>query len=781
MAASIIKRLIVDPFTKQGRNRLGDNPHFVIKNANLINDDNEAASIVQQFIEARDILNKKSPSSSYEKASKDLKEAIGAPDQRVFFFNPAQKTNPGDLVVDTGFLSTVLDQIAGETSNEGEIYAGTVNNILYDALNLIASDRHSTFLRSGNTLRTPPTRPPKPPPRKSASAERTATASASATTPASPSGSPYLGGLLDVQENSESPLQAAFQRSSELFKTLEDSQKKLQFNLSSLSDVGNTDSDGVTHLSREPREETGHIISSYSNTGADVGTKPKVSFSSAANNSSSTAMLNKEQEAPKSVKPSTVSANTMKTSGTSSKNPEADSSNNTAKLEAHIASQSCELRRLQELLRESEQKAQKTTTTSSAPAAAIPAIYMIKEISTFAGEPTEDADAWAAQAESVLNDISASEERKCQLLQSRLQGAALAEAKVRLRNMLVPKSASLVEHIRKYFQNDHSKSERKSAMKKYTRSEGQPLKTYVSKKLDLIDMAGIEDEHKRNYWLLQGLGEAYLEKFGNACDEPTSYLLRSLDKYEDVKRRAAKDCAPPPATQPDWAKTIEKKFEDNNKALLEVISAKLLTAQQPTAAQPAPPTQDCGSSDEEQVQVKQLLQKIEKLEGKINEAGRRGKPRDYSKYCEYHQRTGGHTTSECRRQPGQAAQPHRGNYGDAARGPQQHSRGNWGRPEQGPPPAHPQQGYSPVNFTHQGYAPPIGMHQGYAQYPPAGSQNYGEPSNQGPNNSHQSNQTAPPATPRRSFRCFRCGSDEHLIRGCPRPAQPNEPFYSKNR
>lgn len=142
-----ILKHIIDPILRNN-NRLGTHPDFIITNAKLITQD-DANDIVNQFKLAVKFLNEKKATSDVTKIAEQLSASIPRHEQRVFLLTSTTSLTPNDVVIEYAVLKKLFSDLKEKYIAEGDIYSGTIYDVLKETLLDIGTSTRP--LRSGET------------------------------------------------------------------------------------------------------------------------------------------------------------------------------------------------------------------------------------------------------------------------------------------------------------------------------------------------------------------------------------------------------------------------------------------------------------------------------------------------------------------------------------------------------------------------------------------------------------------------------------------------------
>lgn len=324
-----------------------------------------------------------------------------------------------------------------------------------------------------------------------------------------------------------------------------------------------------------------------------------------------------------------------------------------------------------------------------------PAQTMIQKLQVFTGESDQDPDTFFDKMTAILSSMPNELQRRFFLLDY-LDGAALACAKELLAEDDSATVGEIIEELNKEFKDKgkHSKEEKKKKMKLRFRKPGETMTQYLLVKKALLRDCGITADEKRNYWILLGLGQKYVNDYGESIGCETNNFCETLKKKDEIERRFSKDLLSlhgKPTDHSSISAEIQRTFEENGKEV-ERIKTRIAKTEEPEEGEQAT-----------EVMIRRLqtafqphFEKLEKLEKKFNNFQSKKQPTDKSakpeKWCEHH-KSKSHNTSDCRalHQKGGPAQQQQ----DQHHGHPQHPghQQPTGHPQPGWPHGHHQEGH----------------------------------------------------------------------------------------
>ena len=139
-AINSVLKATIDPILK-GRNRIGLEPKLLIKNVEGLNC-YSVPTVIQQFAAAHIDLNR--PTQDFDKSQRILQEEIQkiSPKQLIFLYKN-QQLESGDIVLTNSDLTNALAQIRTVYQKAGEIYEGSLTDVLQQILLQIAEKRRT--------------------------------------------------------------------------------------------------------------------------------------------------------------------------------------------------------------------------------------------------------------------------------------------------------------------------------------------------------------------------------------------------------------------------------------------------------------------------------------------------------------------------------------------------------------------------------------------------------------------------------------------------------------
>lgn len=170
-----------------------------------------------------------------------------------------------------------------------------------------------------------------------------------------------------------------------------------------------------------------------------------------------------------------------------------------------------------------------------------PSIAMLQASKTFAGHEDEDAQAFVSATKTFLSAVGGSDEQRRGLITTKLEGSASQTAKCYILANPRATAAELLDELGKVYGSEENKSEKKKIMTQRAKSPEETITQYFEAKKGFLADAGITDTHKKNYYILLGLGIPVLDRFTTHLGDDTASLLTKVRKDEQVRQKVLRD------------------------------------------------------------------------------------------------------------------------------------------------------------------------------------------------------------------------------------------------